>query len=567
MIATMIMTLLLIGVMGNLMFYGFSYYNTSTKRNAITANDRLGIEAKTLLVQNIYQMNGRAGYYAPLGDLSDNGWTTLPSFFGSKRYNNSGIPFLYCPFSSTDSGVTSTKTVMPNETSYSVRTESNPSRSGYPYVVESSYQNNSLIAAIISPIGRDNTPPNCYDIEYSNGSYSVPNGQVWAINELDVLSGGGLTTNNAYNNTTQNIYVTSEATTSDVANGGTEDDSESSVSYSSQSLVTNIERFKNSDIEEMRLYLGSGEYVIQDDDLFVDNEEFFNSTDRKLVLFGSSSERPAIRSESGNELEFYMPYVQLEINNVDFDTFLNMKGNTFIGEDSSIGRIGGTDGNVKIKDFSFTDVDDRNINIEDSRLIGYGDIDFNNTMAYTENSDVKFIDSDLTFNIASISGGENVISLTRNSRANFTDGAITVTNSGTANTFLFNSRSTVNLSNSISTLNGNYAGGILNTGMLQIDGSTINLDGNMTYGIYSFRNGLNKINGSDIFNTAVSTDAPTYGFFDVGSTLSVSGSSSTFSSTIDCFEGDIFDTSSAVSSAPTTANYRNNNNAATWVCN
>ena len=569
MIVSMVVIFVVLGIAAALLASVSTYYQTSNKQIEINNNERIGQEAKNLLLQNVFQLEGRTGYYAPMGIDSPQGWTMLPDIFGNKRYSYSGVPFLYCPFSSTTVGTTGTKVTLPDESTYSVTTQSNPSRSGLDYVVESSYQNNNLIAAIVSPTGGGDTPPNCYDIQYNNGVYSVEGGQVWTISELDVLTNP--TGNNTYNsyNEVRNLYVTAQATSDDPSNGG-DGTGTGYLDYTSQSLVTNIEQFKNSNVKEMRIYLGSGNYVIEDNDLFVDNDsDFFNNKNRKLILFGNESDKPSIVAQDGNPLEFYIPNVDFEINNVDFDSYVRAEGNRFLAENSTIDRMEASYSDITVKDFTFSNETLRNLVSDNSELEFYGTINFSNTIFLDENSHARMNRSSNIFSMGSdLSSGENIIALRRNSELNVTGGSISVTNTTLANTFAFNSRSILTFSDGVNvSLNGSYTGGLLNTGELQIDGSDFTLDGNMTYGIYSLRNSLNKLNSANFFNDNLSTDIPTYGFFDVNNeTLSVSGSGVNFSASTACFSGSIFSNTTGTSSTPTSGNIDNKNNESSWTC-
>jgi len=224
---------------------------------------------------------------------------------------------------------------------------------------------------------------------------------------------------------------------------------------------------------------------------------------------------------------------------------------------------------ITVKDFTFSNETLRNLVSDNSELEFYGTINFSNTIFLDENSHARMNRSSNIFSMGSdLSSGENIIALRRNSELNVTGGSISVTNTTLANTFAFNSRSILTFSDGVNvSLNGSYTGGLLNTGELQIDGSDFTLDGNMTYGIYSLRNSLNKLNSANFFNDNLSTDIPTYGFFDVNNeTLSVSGSGVNFSASTACFSGSIFSNTTGTSSTPTSGNINNKNNESSWTC-
>lgn len=130
------------------------------------------------------QLDGVA--FAPMGELGPEGWTTLPAWLGVNNRTPWGVSYLYCPYapSPTLTAGAGAEQVIEGDgvTSYTVNLLNNAVTAGRDYVSESEAPSVSgVLALLISPKKNGTTPPNCRDVTYAGGRYTVPNGKVIAI--------------------------------------------------------------------------------------------------------------------------------------------------------------------------------------------------------------------------------------------------------------------------------------------------------------------------------------------------------------------------------------------------
>lgn len=495
----MILYLAVIGLVASGIVYtsyqSVSLQNSVRLNNSIMANQQVAGEAKRLLIEDISRINNSSEFFVPAGDNSFVSYTTLPSYFENKRLSSGGVPFLYCPTSGVPISTGSGNVGLPNGNSYGIDTTPNPARSGYEYVTGSSFQKDNVLAFIVSPIGNRSTLPSCTDITKTQGVYTVSGGQVFTVTEADVIA-------NKQSNTVIEARVNPSHTNDASLEDGTE--------LQSRSLTTNIERFKNSTVKEMVVYLEAGTY-----DLPAGTLEANGIESKRLSLVGNGS--VVINTPTIN-----MKGVDISLRGVDTTADVAINTSRLTLDDAEAGSITARGGDITARE---------------SRVVGSTTIN-GSTLRVTDAFDFG--------QVQALSG----------SRLDFIDANGTIEGSSFGLGIL---GSTVSMDGSTVAISGTTA--INNQGEVIVWNSTVTTTG-ATYGILSSNGGINRISNSDMF---LSGTQPTYAFVDDNGTALVAGNGS-FSGG-QCFEGEIFEELATIS-IPEGGTYTvpNPNNQATWAC-
>lgn len=462
---------------------------------ALLKNQRIGDDVKSLLLKDITYINNSSQFYVPAGDDTLTDYTALPAYFGSKRHSAGGVPFLYCPTSGYSITTGGDTVIQPDGNVYAIDTTPNPAKSGYEYVTASSMKMDDVLAFVVSPLANKTDVPNCSDITKQNGGYAVANGQLFTITEADVLA----------QNDVASIDV--ERVNPTYTNDSTlEDGSE----FRSKSLITNMEKFKNSTIKEMVIYLEAGTY-----NLPAGTMESSAIEGKKLTL--SSSGSAVINTPT-------IDFKGVDINFKNVDTNADVVANT-----SRLTLDGSEVGSITAKG--------ADIRAMDSRVVGSSTI------------------TGSTFRVSdSFDFGE--VQLLSGSKLNLVDanGYLGGTSLGIGNL-----GSTVSIDGSTVEIGGSTA--INNQGEVVVWNSIITSTGAI-YGILSSNGGINRISNSDMF---LSGTQPTYAFFDDNGTALVAGNGS-FSGG-QCFEGEVFDDLATITTVENgTQVVPNPNDQQSWTC-
>lgn len=495
----MIAYITVIGLIGSGIVYtayqAVHLQNSVRLNSSITENQQIVKNVKDLLIKDISHINNSSEFFVPAGDNTLTGYTALPSYLDNKRFSSAGAPFLYCPTSGANTTAGTGSVILPDGDVYSVDTTPNPAKSGYEYVTGSSFKKDDVLAFIVSPTGNRGSVPSCADIVKQQGVYTIPKGQVFTITEADVLA----------NNTAGSIEVvrvdpthTNDTTLED----GTE--------LRSKSLVTNLERFKNSTAKEMVVYLEDGTYSLPAGTL-----EATNIEGKRLSFV--SNQNTVIDTP-----KIDMKGVDISFKNLD--TTAEVVANT-----SRLTLDGAEVGSITAKG--------ADIRAIDSRVVG---------------------SSTITGSTFRVSGGFDFgeVQLLSGSKLNLVEanGYLGGTSLGIGNL-----GSIVSIDGSTVEIGGSTA--INNQGEVIVWNSTVTATG-ATYGILSSNGGINRISNSDMF---LSGTQPTYAFFDDNGTALVAGNGS-FSGG-QCFEGEVFDDLATITTAENgTQTVPNPNNQASWSC-
>lgn len=119
----------------------------------------------------------------PMGALAPEGWTTLPAWISTYNKTPWGVSYGYCPYAPDNTiALGSSAIVQGDLTEYAVNTLTNSITGGQPYVTASEAPPVAgVLAFIVAPELNSAILPNCTDITYQDGRYSVPGGSVRAI--------------------------------------------------------------------------------------------------------------------------------------------------------------------------------------------------------------------------------------------------------------------------------------------------------------------------------------------------------------------------------------------------
>lgn len=479
---------------------GTSYLATNSVvqlsfNQALLKNQRIGDAVKSLLLKDITYINNSSQFYVPAGDDTLTDYTALPAYFGSKRHSAGGVPFSYCPTSGYSITTGSDTVIQPDGNVYAIDTTSNPAKSGYDYVTGSSMKMDDVLAFVVSPLANKTDVPSCSDITKQNGGYAVANGQLFTITEADVLA----------QNDVASIDV--ERVNPTFTNDSTlEDGSE----FRSKSLITNIEKFKNSTIKEMVIYLEAGTY-----NLPVGTMESTAIEGKKLTL--SSNGSAIINTPTIN---FKGVDVNFRNINTGADVVVNTSRLTL--EASEIGSLTAKKADIRAIDSRVVDsttIVGSTLRVSDS--FDFGDIQL------LSGSQMNIVDAN-----GSVEGSSFGIGILG---------------------------SKVSIDNSTVLIAGSTA--INNQGELVVWNSAVSSTGAI-YGILSSNGGINRISNSDMFLTGTQ---PTYAFFDDNGTALVAGNGS-FSGG-QCFEGEVFDDLATITTVENgTQVVPNPNDQQNWTC-
>lgn len=514
MIITLVIMMIIFAGAGATSYLTLSSMQTNNFNQAIADNNEIGKEAKELLIRDIHRINNSSEFYAPVGDNTSTGYTTLPEFLGSKRFSSNGTALQYCPTSGSSTTSSSDKVLQSNGTDYSISTINNPAKAGYKYVDGSDLKLNNVLAFILSPLGSNKDIPSCNDISYKDGVYTATKGQVFAITEMDMIS-------NEVNNSISQARVDPTSTNDLSLENGKE--------LTSKSLTTNIKRFKSSNIQEMIIYLEAGVY-----DVPVGVMKSSSIEGKRLFLVGNGS-------ATINTPSIDMEGVDITIKGVNTDSDFAINNSRVSLDNAEVGSIVSRGGELVAKDSTINgsiDAQGSDMRAMDSTVVG--DTIF-------KGSTLRITDSFDFGQVQAISG----------STVNIVD----------ANGEIDNTNFGIGISGSIvsidgSTVNIGGATAINNKGELVIWNSDIRSKGS-AYGILSSNGGVNRISGSDVFKKG----GPTLNaFYDDNGTALVAGSSSSFGG--EC-KGDVFNdltTKITTVSGEQTVSIPNPNNQASWSC-
>lgn len=494
MIITIIITMIVLSGIGATSYLTINSLQTANQNNAILQNQRKATEIKDLLVNDIHRINNSSEFFTPVGDNTIADYTSLPSFLGNKRFTAGGVPFLYCPTSGSATP-TGSEVTLPDFTTYSISTINNPAKAGYEYVNGSSLKVNDVLAFIVSPLGNKSTMPSCEDITYTQGNYIVGKGQVFAITEMDLLS-------HEQNASIIEARVNETYTNDSSLEDGTE--------VKSKSLITNIERFKSSTINEMIVYLEAGTYDIPSD-VMVDVDQ----KGKKLTFVGNGS-------VVINTPDIDFKGVDISFKNVDTVADVAINSSRFTLDGAEVGSVTATGADIRAIESNVVG----STTLTGSSLVVTDAFDFGQVQLFSGSS-MDIVDANGT--IIGSSVGIGVLG------------------------------SKVSIDNSTVEIGGSTA--INNQGELVVWNSTVTSQGG-SYGVLSSNGGINRVSNSDMF---VSGTLPSYAFFDDNGTALVAGNGN-FGG-IQCVEGEVFDDLATITTTDsTTHTVPNPNNQAEWTC-
>jgi hypothetical protein len=490
-----ILLMLMIGGLSGTSYLATNAVVQLSFNQALLKNQRIGGEVKNLLLKDITRINNSSYFYVPSGDNTLTDYTTLPTYFGSKRYSAGSVPFLYCPTSGYSITTGGDTVLLPDSDVYAIDTVSNPAKSGYNYVTGSSFKMDDVLAFVVSPLANATDIPSCNNITKQNGGYAVANGQLFTITKADVLAQNNIDT----------VHI--ERVNPTYTNDNTlEDGSE----FNSKSLITNIEKFKNSSIKEMVIYLEDGTYNLPAGTMVSDLIK-----GKKLTLSSSGSaiiNTPTIDFKG----------VDIEFNNVDTNADIVAKTSRLTLDGTEIGSITAKGADIRAMD---------------SRVVG----------STTLNGSTLRVSDTFDFGQVQALSGSNIDFIEANGTIEGTSLGIGIAGS------------TVSIDGSTVAIAGSTA--INNQGELVVWNSTVSSTG-ATYGILSSNGGINRISNSDMF---LSGTQPTYAFFDDNGTALVAGNGS-FSGG-QCFEGEIFDDLATITTVENgTQTVPNPNDQQNWTC-
>lgn len=555
MIAVLIVVILIIAILGAVVYSGMTAMSTIESSSLTQQNIAQGEKLVQLIENHLRVVDDTNELRAPMGQRYDtvasDGWTTVPAWITTHYNNASGIPFLYCPFSVNTPSVATNSTVYDgdNSAAYNVVTVNNEASEFEDYVVASDINvgnSGNLLFVLATPIGSKTTMPNCTDLSYSDGVYTLPGTRVWAV------------TKEMAGNVSEAAQKVVHVAPDGAASLSTSDGSGSSFD-NPMTLNSALSLFKARPVARIKVKLGAGTYTVNNDGLFKFSGDDLAASSgshswRTLEIKGSGSGSTAVVSDG-------------VVSDIDF----SMKGISLVLEDLTYqGDIYVDGGRVDIKDAVIQGIDARRgsriflnnitsqnnlsydstvwIGAFDSLVVSKGDISAAGAI-YLDNSDYTVDGGSL--NLSSSSASQVI--LKNDSLFKSLGAALSVVNNGgaTMGYGFYNDASSLVLDGGSLRFDGLYQTLINNAGSLVLSGHSLQLKSASSagVGIDLLEGGFTKINSSEIFNPVSSNTKPDRAFKDSGG-LGVSGDTSTFYGSVGCWTGPLFSSSSSSDSSP-----------------
>lgn len=529
MIITLIIMMTVLSLLGGGVYIAYSASNTMDVQHQLNQNETRAESARDFIIKNTALNQGN--FLVPVGDGTAD-YQRLPESLGHLRFAANGTAMAYCPFGDDNDTTNPVDIQLPGDTNTYLA--GSAVIGDNTYITGSEIDSGDWVAAIITPLPQKNAVPSCDSITFSENNVVVANGRAWGINKTDILSD-------------KVISATSERAFT-VSPTGTGDNSLEHILESFQQGVysTGI----------VRVMMEEGTYSI--DPALLD----LTSTggEKKLVMQGIGATASIIEAADASVITADLAQNDLSIINVEINADIIASGGDVLIKNGGVNALTSNQGQVFLNNATL-------YHSNTALAVSGGSVSFlnglqsNGGILLSAGATGSTKDANITINSTS----KGNIKVESGASFSASGGVISITNSSFAPHVLINEFGEMIFRGTTLNATGSYDAAFFNKGIMSFILADVGLNGSANYGTYNLSGSVLKIEASEYFSPAASTDIPAVGVQDVGTMSLAAGGNSNISGTT-CWAGDMFSETDGVSSANTLDNFQNTGNKSTWTC-
>lgn len=520
-------------------------YQTSVANSSIEKNNYNGELAIASLREQLAYLTASGTFAAPAPLTTSSGWSGLPTYISGRQHSSSGLPFLYCPFSSTVVASPSVDVALPDGSDYQVEVSNLSAYGGRAYVTGGNYQKDDLIAAVVSPVGAGGAMPSCQDITLSSGRYQVDGGQVWTLSQSD-LTGSDVGSRLV-------ASATAAATLANSPPGAGE------VYSKSLSSLLSMVTTPGHPYQDIVLRLGGGDFLIDDPALL--SSELLAGVD--VTLMGDPAGSTVIKRTDGAPVAVNYPEASLTLVDVSIEGVLTLEDGETRLERVGVDHLVVDGGRLHARDLA---VDGGGLAIEATGAsMSFRDsLNVTGGIRVAGGSQAYFRDAATQL---SSSSDQAIIDIVDSAMLVVEGGSLGLSNAASYTPYgLWVETANLSLQGVVIDFEGIFTDFIKNDGNVSVGSSTLRLDGDGVNAVLAGKGSVTSIVNSRVFEDGYSTNKPQIGIFEESQATLVKGKNSNFSSTITCWLGDMFETSTEGNSERTSKTLNTINNLSQFNC-
>lgn len=481
--------------------------STQTEQVLSSAEERAQvISIKNNIKSALLPLGEGQTYLAPVGDISDAGYMTLPNNITVNNLNSWGYRYMYCPYSQKELTNSGSEQIPTASSSYSVNVVNNSE--GKKYVYESanpSVTGMNILATLISPIP-STTLPSCEDLRYSSES-----------NEFYLVNYNGLVDVIRADSISRNDHaVVSDINSSETATG----------------VNKRLESWSSTLPEVMTINFEAGTYETQSHNI----NNPVSIKNKQISFIGEGNNISTVSATQPEIITFKNVVVSIKDISFSDDVKLTFENSDVYLEDADISS-------VSFKNSSVYGSGGVVINSFEDVLVKNSFVDFSNSNTTIVKRDsqvgVELLNSEMLLSNTTFqnysSGGVGVV-LDTSSELTL-KGTFYASGQELLSLFSLNSNADMIITDSSISVSSVTDTILYSMGNIIIKNSDISMSAHSNNGILLDVDAELSLSNSVLGNGSV---RPTYGVRDFGGTKSVSGNSSTIYSTNECWLGDIF---------------------------